>query len=108
MPPVEKRIANPQIFRLRALQMLQLIIGGLSQKEIARQFNVDIRVVKKSMDWLEKHGEFEKLEDKILKELYPLAAEAFRKKLTREAETGNDIEAAKEVMNSAVSNTTRR
>ncbi len=98
MPPVEKRIANKEIRRLRALQVLQLIIAGVPQKQIAQQFNITPRRIGQDMDFLEKTGEFEKIEETILKDLYPLAIEAFRKKLKQESENGNDIEAAKEVM----------
>lgn len=87
------RITDPDIRRLRALQMLQLKLTGHSMTAIAERFNVRSWCVKDELLWAKQQGLVQAAEDRILTELVPEALNAVKAALV----SGN-VDAALEVL----------
>lgn len=80
--------------------MLEMLMGGQSQMEIAKHFNLTSKSVANEMAFLEKEGLLKKAEEQILTELYPLALKVMKKHLTeQEARVGQtSIDGAKAIL----------
>lgn len=72
-------LQNKKWQQARAMKMLESkIMGGKSNNEIAKDFNVGIDVVKKAMSLAKKGDLIISFEDKLMNELLPLAHEALK------------------------------
>jgi hypothetical protein len=80
------------LYRLRALQMIQLRLRGKSLVAIGKEFGVSEQTVRRSLNWAERTGLVESFEDQILQELVPEAM-----KTIKAAIQGNNVDAALEV-----------
>ncbi len=71
-------ILDPQMKRLRFLKMLDLKIRGHGNKEIAREFNLSLKTVERTLTWGKRADLITQEEDHILETLLPLARSAIK------------------------------
>ncbi len=75
------RLIDPQLRRLRALKMIEARINGATRGELEAQFKISKATVDRELTWAQKAGLVANAEDKILKDLVPLAHEAIKEAL---------------------------
>lgn len=61
--------------------MIELLMTGASQKDIAEKFRLTTRTIKNEMAFLEKEGLLKQTEEQILTDLYPKAMKVLNKHL---------------------------
>jgi len=78
-------LRDPAKIRIRALMMLEhQIRHSASRATIAKEFNVSINTVDRTLSWAKKADLLTKVEDKVLQELVPAAHKAILKALSDE------------------------
>ena len=88
-------IRDPDLMRLRDVQMLQMKILGNSQKDIATHFNVDIHTVERAFSRIKQEGLARLAEDKVMDVLVPAAIDRFLTAITVEGDTQAALEVLK-------------
>lgn len=83
--------------RVRGMKMFEALVLGWSIEEVAIKFRTTRRGVKQHMNLIEREGLLEDAQDQVLKDILPLALAAYKKNLTRAAETG-DVTAARDIV----------
>lgn len=87
-------IRDPDIMRLRDMQMLNMKVQGASQKEIAAYFNISIDTVERAFSRIKQQGLARLAEDRLMETVVPAAIDRFLTAITTE----NDTQAALEVL----------
>ena len=87
-------VKEPEIRRVRALQMLQRRIAGGTMEQIGQEFGVSPETVSRQLKWAAREGLIEDHEERILNELVPEALRIYSEKMKKE----NDAFMAKDVL----------
>lgn len=80
--------------RLRATKLIEDRVMGLKMTEIAKKYRIAPETVRKELTFAHSLGLVEKLEDRILRELVPLAIETYKHKMKED----KDAFVAKDVL----------
>lgn len=86
---------NPQLRRLRALQIVSERVYGATLKDIAKKFNISEKTVAAELQYATRNGLIESAEERILNELVPLALETYKRALSGDTP---DVFVAKDVL----------
>lgn len=87
-------IREPELRRVRALQMLQRRITGGTLEQIADEFGVTRETVSRQLKWAAREGLIEDHEERILNELVPEAIRIYSEKMKND----NDAFVARDVL----------
>lgn len=71
-------LRDPELRRVRALQMVERKIKNVSLADIAKEFNVHPDTVAREIQWVKNQNLFASYEDRIIEELIPTAIDTFR------------------------------
>lgn len=91
---VQKDKVTKAIRRLRAQKMVEDRVLGMPLKEMALKYHIHRATVQKELSFAVQEGLVEKLEDRILRELVPLAIETYKHKMKED----KDAFVAKDVL----------
>jgi hypothetical protein len=75
------RTHNTDIYRIRAMKMLELRIAGMNDKEVAEKMDCSVNTVANHLQWAQRQGLTRKYENELIS-LASLAIDVYRKKLT--------------------------
>lgn len=95
MAAPESLIRDPDIMRLRDVQMLNMKVLGASQKEIAAHFNVSLDTVERAFSRIKQEGLARIAEDDVMTRLVPAAIERFLTAISTEGDTQAALEVLK-------------
>ena len=85
-------VHNPDVKRLRALNIVQMKITGHSNAKIAKELNLSVKTVERELTYAHKARIFVDVEQRILQELVPRAIEAIKAALEDgDSETALDV-----------------
>jgi hypothetical protein len=95
--PGKSILRDLDLRRVRALAIInRKIVGAMSSKSIAAEFNLSSNTVENEIDWAKRQGLVASYEDQLLNELVPAAIAAFKVALAN-----NDAQVALEVLKGA-------
>jgi hypothetical protein len=80
---------------LRALRIIQRLLGGARMPEVAQEMGRTVTTLKKELRWAERQGLMDDLKDKVLSALAPVALERVREAITSEGNTDAALEVLK-------------
>lgn len=92
------RIDNIGIFRLRAMEMLNLKVQGYTNAKIGERFGVGVDTVRRSLEYAGREGLVKEYENQLIAELIPEAIRVYKEKLTDE----NDPYVAKDIIDKLI------
>lgn len=93
--PGNPPLRNKALRRIRAKQMVAMRVQGIPLEQIGQHFGLKRVGVEKAMDWAEREGIIQEIEDDLLRDLVPLAVNAYRIALSGDTP---DIGAAKDIL----------
>jgi len=72
-------VTDPKFKRLRAMKLVEgKVMHNKTNKQLAKDFNVSLDTIERTLTWASRANIFAKYEDKIVEELIPLAHTAIR------------------------------
>lgn len=92
---VTSLIKDPDLLRLRDMQMMQMKITGSSHQDIATFFNVSLNTVERAFSRIKQEGLARIAEDRVMDELVPAAINRFLAAITVEGDTQAALEVLK-------------
>lgn len=92
--PTTRMTTNPALRRIRVEQVLKRKLSGYSHQEVADELGIAIGSVTNDMHYASKHGLLDKIEQRLLSDLVPLAINVYKKKLIED----EDAFVAKDVL----------
>lgn len=91
-------IRNPEIQRLRAMEMLQMNVSGMNQQEIAEKFGCHRDTVKRSLEYAVREGLTQRYENQLIQRLVPAALSVIETAITDK----KDVKAALHIIDKMV------
>lgn len=84
---------HPELYKLRAMKILDMTLTGHSMEAVAKHFNIHPDTVRRSLVYARREGLTLKYEEQILQDLVPEAMRVYRDKLSE-----GDAYVAKDVL----------
>ena len=91
-------IRNEGIYRLRAMEMLQMKVRGMGDVAIGKEFGVSDQTVQRSLAYAAREGLVKQYENQLISDLIPEAIRVYKAKLTEE----NDPYVAKDIIDNLI------
>jgi hypothetical protein len=96
--PGKSILKNPQLRRIRAKKMIAMRVNNWSVSQIGAHFQLGNEQVSNTLRWAEKEGVVNEFEDEILRDLVPLAIQAYKDQLNDPDKVRANTVVAKDIL----------